>query len=88
MHHSASNIRRNSFDGACKGRPLSHRTHCFYRALMPPGYHKEWSVAVRVASNKKLVAFIAAVPITVRVREKYVSSRSVLCNLLMYFKAS
>jgi glycylpeptide N-tetradecanoyltransferase len=38
---------------------------------MPPGYFKEWHVAVRVASSKKLVAFISAVPITLRVREKY-----------------
>ncbi|CAL1705092.1 unnamed protein product [Somion occarium] len=38
-------------------------------ALQPPGYRKEWHVAVRVASNKKLVAFIAAVPIKLRVRD-------------------
>jgi len=38
-------------------------------ALKPPGYHKEWHVGVRVASNKKLVAFISGVPMTVRVRE-------------------
>lgn len=38
-------------------------------ALQPPGYHKEWLVGVRVASNKKLVAFITGVPMTVRVRE-------------------
>jgi len=41
-------------------------------ALQPPGYVKEWHVAVRVASNKKLVAFVSAVPITLRVRAKYV----------------
>ncbi|KAI0064592.1 N-myristoyl transferase [Artomyces pyxidatus] len=38
-------------------------------ALKPPGYHKEWHVGVRVASNKKLVAFISGVPINLRVRE-------------------
>ncbi|KAI0780696.1 N-myristoyl transferase [Trametes elegans] len=38
-------------------------------ALMPPGYHKDWHIGVRVASSKKLVAFISAVPIRVRVRE-------------------
>ncbi|THH27491.1 hypothetical protein EUX98_g6689 [Antrodiella citrinella] len=37
-------------------------------ALQPPGYHKEWHVGVRVASNKKLVAFVAAFPINLRVR--------------------
>ncbi|KAJ6507349.1 N-myristoyl transferase [Mycena vitilis] len=39
-------------------------------ALRPPGYFKEWHVGVRVSSNKKLVAFISGVPITVRVRGK------------------
>ncbi|KDQ61034.1 hypothetical protein JAAARDRAFT_124146 [Jaapia argillacea MUCL 33604] len=39
-------------------------------ALKPPGYHKEWHIGVRVASNKKLVAFISGVPITLRVRNK------------------
>ncbi|OCH93383.1 N-myristoyl transferase [Obba rivulosa] len=38
-------------------------------ALMPPGYHRDWHIGVRVASNKKLVAFISAVPITLRVRD-------------------
>jgi glycylpeptide N-tetradecanoyltransferase len=37
---------------------------------MPPGWHKEWHIGVRVASNKKLVAFISGVPITLKVREK------------------
>ncbi|KAK7020539.1 Glycylpeptide N-tetradecanoyltransferase [Favolaschia claudopus] len=39
-------------------------------ALKPPGYFKEWHVGVRVSSNKKLVAFISGVPITLRVRGK------------------
>ncbi|KAH9483926.1 Glycylpeptide N-tetradecanoyltransferase [Psilocybe cubensis] len=38
-------------------------------ALTPPGYHKEWHVGVRVSSNKKLVAFISGVPLTLRVRK-------------------
>ncbi|KAI0929124.1 hypothetical protein AcW1_006153 [Taiwanofungus camphoratus] len=38
-------------------------------ALKPPGYYKEWHIGVRVASNKKLVAFVSAIPITVRVRD-------------------
>lgn len=37
-------------------------------ALLPPGWHPSWHVGVRVKSNKKLVAFITAVPATVRVR--------------------
>ncbi|KAF8188759.1 Myristoyl-CoA:protein N-myristoyltransferase, N-terminal domain-containing protein [Mycena galopus ATCC 62051] len=39
-------------------------------ALTPPGYFKEWHVGVRVRANKKLVAFISGVPITLRVRRK------------------
>lgn len=38
--------------------------------LQPPGWHPEWHVGVRVSSNRKLVAFISAIPIKVRVREK------------------
>lgn len=41
-----------------------------YRALKPPGWHKEWHIGVRVSSNKKLVAFISGVPIHLRVRQK------------------
>ena len=37
---------------------------------MPPGYHKEWHVGVRVSSNKKLVAFISGVPLTLRIRKQ------------------
>lgn len=37
-------------------------------ALKPPGYLKEWHIGVRVSSNKKLVAFISGVPVTLRVR--------------------
>jgi len=37
-------------------------------ALKPPGFHKEWHIGVRVSSNKKLVGFIAGVPIALRIR--------------------
>lgn len=40
---------------------------------MPPGYHKEWHIGVRVVSSKKLVAFISGVPMTLHVRKKCVS---------------
>ncbi|KIJ41286.1 hypothetical protein M422DRAFT_255796 [Sphaerobolus stellatus SS14] len=50
-------------------------------ALMPPGHHREWHVGVRVASNKKLVAFIAGIPMTLRVRENvfHASEINYLC---------
>lgn len=38
--------------------------------MIPPGYYKQWHIGVRVASNKKLVAFISGVPVTLRVRDK------------------
>jgi len=46
-------------------------------ALNPPGYHKEWHIGVRVASNKKLVAFISGVPITLRVRANSISAAEI-----------
>ncbi|KAF8623496.1 hypothetical protein AX15_006279 [Amanita polypyramis BW_CC] len=46
-------------------------------ALRPPGYHKEWHIGVRVASNKKLVAFISGVPVTIRVRENTVQATEI-----------
>ncbi|KAI0807591.1 N-myristoyl transferase [Fomes fomentarius] len=49
----------------------------FSWALKPPGYHKEWHVGVRVASSKKLVAFISGVPIRVRVRDNVVDASEV-----------
>ncbi|EIN07254.1 N-myristoyl transferase [Punctularia strigosozonata HHB-11173 SS5] len=46
-------------------------------ALMPPGYHKEWHIGVRVASNKKLVAFISGVPVTMRVRDNLIHASEI-----------
>ncbi|KAL1722530.1 acyl-CoA N-acyltransferase [Schizophyllum commune] len=46
-------------------------------ACTPPGFHKSWHIGVRVKSNKKLVAFISAVPIRLRVREKEVQASEV-----------
>jgi glycylpeptide N-tetradecanoyltransferase len=40
-------------------------------ALLPPGWKRAWHIGVRVASNKKLVAFISGIPQDVRVHDKY-----------------
>ncbi|KZV85284.1 N-myristoyl transferase [Exidia glandulosa HHB12029] len=56
----------------------------FEWALKPPGYHKEWHVGVRVKTNKKLVAFIAGAPITLRVRKS--QFKSVEINFLCIHK--
>ena len=71
MRRSASSIQRNSCDGNKIQLLLSRLAQRLaVRAMQPPGYIREWHVAVRVASNKKLVAFVSAVPISLRVREK------------------
>ena len=44
------------------------------RALKSPGWQKEWHIGIRATTSRKLVAFISAVPITLRVR-----SRDVKC---------
>ncbi|KAF8519472.1 N-myristoyl transferase [Hysterangium stoloniferum] len=46
-------------------------------ALKPPGYHPEWHIGVRVSSNKKLVAFISGVPITLRARKNIVRASEI-----------
>ncbi|KAG9102973.1 glycylpeptide N-tetradecanoyltransferase [Ceratobasidium sp. 370] len=53
----------------------------FAWALQPPGYHEEWLIGVRVSSNRKLVAFIAGVPLKLRVRQNIldVSEINFLC---------
>jgi len=53
-------------------------------ALMPPGWHKEWHVGVRVKSNQKLVAFIGGAPVTLRVRNA--QFKSVEINFLVVHK--
>lgn len=40
------------------------------RALMSPGWKKEWHVGVRASKSRKLVASISGVPTEIRVRDK------------------
>lgn len=42
---------------------------------MPPGWKKQWHIGVRV--NKKLCAFISAIPVEIRVRDKVMHSSEV-----------
>ena len=37
-------------------------------ALQPPGWKQSWHCGVRVASNRKLVGFISAVPAHIRIK--------------------
>lgn len=71
MHRSAFSTVQNSYIGEPASPPCSviyFKT--ISRALKPPGYHKEWHIGVRVSANKKLVAFISGVPVSLRVRGK------------------
>lgn len=52
---------------------------------MPPGYHKEWHIGVRVVATKKLVAFISGVPMTLRARKQQVPSSCLSVSLLTLF---
>ncbi|KAI0121141.1 acyl-CoA N-acyltransferase [Xylariales sp. AK1849] len=50
-------------------------------AMMPPGWKKEWHIGIRASQSRKLVAFISAVPIEMRVREStlHASEVNFLC---------
>jgi|SRR5450432_2460452 glycylpeptide N-tetradecanoyltransferase len=47
------------------------------RALLAPGWKKEWHVGVRTSQSRKLVAFISAIPAELRVRQKILSASEV-----------
>lgn len=49
----------------------------FKWALLAPGWTKEWHVGVRATTSRKLVAFISAVPMAIRVRNKVLKSSEV-----------
>ncbi|KAL8916439.1 MAG: hypothetical protein Q9172_006308 [Xanthocarpia lactea] len=46
-------------------------------ALKAPGWRKEWHVGVRATKSRKLVAFISAVPIALRIRSNVLKSTEV-----------
>ena len=41
-----------------------------FRALCAPGWLRKWHAAVRVTKSRKMVGFISAVPIRMKVYEK------------------
>ena len=51
---------------------------------MPPGWVKEWYAGVRASQSRKLVGFISAVPVELRVRDKVLHSSEV--NFLVVHK--
>lgn len=46
-------------------------------AMMPPGWAKHYHVGVRASQSRKLVAFISAIPVRVRVRNKTITASEV-----------
>lgn len=50
-------------------------------ALMSPGWTKDWHVGVRASASRKLVAFISAIPVALRVRNNtlHASEVNFLC---------
>ncbi|KAF4549702.1 Glycylpeptide N-tetradecanoyltransferase-like protein [Elsinoe fawcettii] len=46
-------------------------------ALQAPHWRKEWHIGVRTASSKKLVAFISAIPVTLKVKDKEIAASEV-----------
>lgn len=62
-------------------------SHEFFRwALKPPGWKRDWHVGVRVKKLKKLVAFIAAVPVTLKLNSSKTVISSVEINFLCIHK--
>ncbi|CAI5759290.1 unnamed protein product [Candida verbasci] len=62
-------------------------SHEFFKwALKPPGWKKEWHCGVRVKETGKLVAFIAATPVTIKLNKSGTTLTSVEINFLCIHK--
>ncbi|KAI1823025.1 acyl-CoA N-acyltransferase [Xylaria intraflava] len=60
---------------------FNYSTSILKWAMMPPGWKKEWHRGVRASQSKKLVAFVAAIPLELRIRDKtlHASEVNFLC---------
>ncbi|KAI0829568.1 peptide N-myristoyl transferase [Hypoxylon sp. FL0890] len=56
---------------------FNYSTSILKWAMMPPGWKKEWHRGVRATQSRKLVAFIAAIPVELRVRDKVLHASEV-----------
>lgn len=62
-------------------------SHEFFKwALKPPGWRKDWHVGVRVRATGKLVAFILAIPVLLKVTKSQTVVPSVEINFLCVHK--
>ena len=53
-------------------------------AMMSPGWIKDWHIGVRATQSRKLVAFISAIPLELRIRDKVLHASEV--NFLVVHK--
>ncbi|KAI0108971.1 Glycylpeptide N-tetradecanoyltransferase [Nemania sp. FL0031] len=60
---------------------FNYSTSILKWAMMPPGWKKQWHRGVRASQSRKLVAFIAAIPVELRIRDKtlHASEVNFLC---------
>lgn len=49
---------------------ITGRFDWLFRALCAPGWIRKWHAAVRVTKSRKMVGFISAVPIRMKVYER------------------
>ncbi|CAD1811377.1 Glycylpeptide N-tetradecanoyltransferase [Candida parapsilosis] len=62
-------------------------TRDFFKwALKPPGWKKEWYAGVRVKSSNRLIAFIAATPVTIKLNKSNKTMDGVEINFLCIHK--
>ncbi|KAK8064488.1 hypothetical protein PG994_007126 [Apiospora phragmitis] len=46
-------------------------------AMMPPGWKKDWHVGVRATQSRKLVGFISAIPLQLRIHDRVIAASEV-----------
>jgi glycylpeptide N-tetradecanoyltransferase len=80
---SGSIIQSRSLNGKGMHIVFSFHTDCF-RALLSPGWRKEWHVGLRASVSRRLVAFISAIPVQLRVRKNTLNASEV--NFLVIHK--
>ncbi|KAI2638350.1 Glycylpeptide N-tetradecanoyltransferase [Xylaria nigripes] len=56
---------------------FNYSTSILKWAMMPPGWKKQWHRGVRASQSKRLVAFIAAIPVELRIRDKVLHASEV-----------
>jgi hypothetical protein len=63
-------IQCHFYDGKIFEIQQKMKSRIYFRALCAPGWIRKWHAAVRVTKTRKMVGFISAVPIKMKVYEK------------------